>query len=147
MRKVTKLLLVSTLSTGLVGGVLSVAPAYAKGSKAKFCKAALTVGKDVTNPGDATTITEENAAALEKSFKKLSKLAPSGKLKSATKTIASFYGRIADGDSVEDVSTDDGEAYAKASGVFATYLATKCIAESIPDITLPGGGEVSIPGA
>ena len=147
MRKFTKLVLVAGLSTGLVGG-LTATPAFAKGSKAKFCKAVTNLGDDVTQqPTDGTTIPTETAADLERNFKKLAKAAPNGKLKSAVKDIAAYYGQIADGDSVEDISQEDAEAYGEGFATFSQYFATKCISELVPDITLPGGGQVSIPGA
>lgn len=146
MRKVTKLLLVSTLSTGLVGGVLAVSPAYAKGSKAKFCKAALNLGDNVSQPPtDGTEIPTETAADLERNFKKLAKVAPSGKIKKSVKDVAKYYGQIADGDSVADIDEKTATAYGEGFANFGTYLATDCISSVIPDVTLPGG--VNIPGA
>lgn len=147
MHTPTKLFLAATLSTTLVGGLVSASPAFAAGNKKKFCQAATLVGQDVTKQSDPSTISEENAAAFEKGYKKLVKLAPTKKLKSAVKTIASFYGRLADGDSYEDVFADDYEDFGRANLTFGQYLVTACISVNIPNVTLPGGGEVSIPGA
>lgn len=145
MRTTTKLLLTTALSTGLVGGLVSASPAFAAGNKEKFCKATGTVTTDVTID-ESGQLPEDAAADLEKGFKKLAKLAPTKKLKNATKTIAEYYGRIADGEGAEDVSEDFAKDYANATATFGTYVATKCISEVIPDITLPGGAEVEIPG-
>lgn len=137
------------LSAAMLVATTGVATASidAKGSKKKFCEQALKLGTDVTQPSpDATSVPEDTAADLERAFKKLSKAAPSKALKNATATIASYYGELADGSSPADLSAEEGEAYGNATAKFATYLATKCISEVIPDITLPGGGEIDIPG-
>lgn len=85
------------------------------------------------------------STVAQKAFAKLSKLAPSKGLKTATKNIAKYYGEIADGQTPADVSSKAGEAYGKGIAKFGTFIATGCIASSIPDI--PGGGSIpDIPG-
>ena len=147
MRTVTKLLVVAGLTAGLVGGMAGAAPASVGTNKKKFCVAALKLGQGVTQPDpNATTIPEDTAKDLEKAFNKLSKLAPSKGLKTATKNIAKYYGEIADGQTPADVDTPLSEAYAKAVAKFGTFIATGCITASIPDVTIPGGGTIPIPG-
>jgi hypothetical protein len=141
------MLVVGLLGTTLgitVGTASATAP---QGSKAAYCKAVLELGTDVTQPSDdATTIPADTAADLEAAFKKVAKLAPTKAIKKADLTIADYYGQIADGKTPADISSEDGEAYSKAIAKFGTYLATKCITAAIPDVTLPGGGKVEIPG-
>jgi type II secretory pathway pseudopilin PulG len=147
MRTFTKLFIVAGLAAGLVGGMAGAAPASVGASKKQFCASALKLGQDVTQPSqDATTIPEDTAKDLEKAFNKLSKQAPTKALKTATKNIAKYYGQIADGDSPADISTSDSEKYAKGTAKFGVYLATSCISASIPDVTIPGGGTIPIPG-
>jgi len=140
----TKPVAAVAITAALVVGATSVVGASvdAKGSKKKFCNQALNLGSEITQSPDPSSLAEETAADLEKAFKKLAKAAPNKALKNASTTIANFYGEIADGGDVQDLTADDGEAFAKANVKFATYLATKCVSEAIPDITLP---DISLP--
>lgn len=147
MRRVTKPLFVAALAVGMVAGVASAAPASVSDSKKSFCKTALTLGQDIANPTEpGVTLDEDTAGDLEQAFKKLSKQAPTKALKKAAKDVASYYGQIADGESPADISTDEGEKYGEGFAKVSLYAATKCLTAAIPDITLPGGGEVDIPG-
>jgi hypothetical protein len=141
----TKVGIALALGTMLVVGTAGVggASVETKGNKAKFCKQVGKLGEDVTQTApDASTISEETAADLEKAFNKLSKSAPSGKLKTATSNIADFYGQLADGEDVTDVDSGDAEDFAESYANFGTYIATKCLDILIPDVTLP---DISIP--
>lgn len=145
MHRLTKPLVVATLAIGLVGGMASVGSASVSADKKSFCKAALKIQVDAAE-GEVPTVTEDVAASLEKQFRKVAKKAPTKALKNASNTIADWYGEIADGNSATDISTEEGEAYGEAAAKFYSYLGTKCLTEAIPDITLPGGGKVDIPG-
>lgn len=127
------------ITAALVVGATSVVGASvdAKGSKKKFCNQALNLGSDITQSPDPSSLSEETAADLEKAFKKLAKAAPNNALKNASTTMANFYGELADGGDARDIDSDDAKAFAKATAKFGTYLATKCVSEAIPDITLP----------
>jgi hypothetical protein len=123
------------VATAGVGG----ASVDAAGNKAKFCKQAANVGEDATSSGDE--LSEEGAAKLEKQLNKLAKQAPSKNLANATKQMASYFGKIADGD-IDDISAEEAKDFGVAAGTFGIYVATKCVTEAIPDITLP---DVSLP--
>jgi len=147
VRTIIRLLVVTALAGALAVGTAlpGSASVVEKGSKQKFCKAALDIGQQASNPSSATTASE--AKSFAKLFKKLSKLAPSSKLKSATKEIAKFYSRVAKGESFEDVSASEGESYGKALAVFGPYLATDCLSTAIPSIpSIPGVSIPKIPG-
>jgi hypothetical protein len=148
MRTFMTLFVVAGLTAGMVGGVAGTGSASVESaSKKQFCAAALKLGQDVTQPStDATTIPVDTAKDLEKAFAKLSKLAPTKALKTATKNVAKYYGQIADGDDPADISASDGEAYGKGFAKFGVYIATSCVSVSIPDVTIPGGGDIPIPG-
>jgi hypothetical protein len=126
---------VMVVGTAGLGG----ASVDAKGSKAKFCKQAAKVGEDATSSGD--DISEEAAAKLEKQLDKLAKQAPSKNLESATKEMADYFGKIADGD-IEDISAEEAKDFGIATGTFGVYVTTKCLTDAIPDITLP---DISLP--
>lgn len=134
------------LSAAMVVGTAGVAgaSAEAKGNKAKFCKQASNISADVT-PSDNSGYSEETAAELEKALNKVSKQAPTKKLEQATKDMAAYFGELADGTDPEDISTSTYEDFGIASGRFGLYLATKCIGELIPDITLPSLPDISLP--
>ncbi len=147
MHRLTKPLVVATLAIGLVGGMASVGSASVSTDKKSYCQGFNELGQDVTQPDpDSTDIPRETAADLEEKFRDLAKEAPNKKLKKATNTIADWYGEVADSDDATDIDQDLSERYGKAIAKVATYAVSKCIAESIPDITLPGGGKVDIPG-
>ena len=140
----TKPMAALAISAAVIVGTMGVSAASvdAKGSKKKFCTASSKVGSDVDPSTDPSGISEDTAADLEKAFKKLAKSAPNNSMKKAVLTISAFYGRFADGDAPGDVAQDDGVAYAKAAAKFGTYVATKCIAVLIPDVTIP---DIKIP--
>ncbi len=130
------------LSAVMVVGTAGVSGASVEAKSAKkFCKQAVKVGKDIT-PTSGAGLSEDQAAQYEKGFKKLSKTAPNSKIKEATKTMADYFGEIADGTAPEDISAADYEEFGIATGKFGLFLATKCLAESLPDITLP---DISLP--
>jgi hypothetical protein len=150
MRRFTKpaattLFVVALLGTTLgvtVGTASATVPAA---SKAAYCKAVLKVGTDVT-PSSGTTVDKASAKSFQKAFTKLAKLAPTSAIKKQNLTIAAYYGKLANGDTPADIGSKEAEAFGKAFAKFGQYAATECISASIPDITLPGGGKVEIPG-
>jgi hypothetical protein len=124
------------LSAVMVLGAVGTASASvaAKGSKEKFCKQASKVGAEAT--ADGTDVSEETAAKLEKQLNKAAKQAPTKKIENATKEMASYFGKIADGDA-GDISTEEAKDFGIAAGRFGLYLATTCLSVNLPDITLP----------
>jgi hypothetical protein len=126
--------------------------ASVSGDKERFCELALTVGSDITDPGNPQ-LKEENAAKLEAAYRKLVKPAPTKKLKSAVRTIVKYFGRVADGEEAE-ISITLAANFQTANITYGMYLATKCAGDAIitqftlPDgtpLTLPGGGPVTLP--
>jgi hypothetical protein len=115
---------------------VSGASVASKGNKEKFCKQAGNVSDEVS-PDSPGNLSEDDAAALEKAFKKLTKVAPTKAMKQSTKTMAGFYGELADGTDFEDISASEYEEFAIASGKFGVFLVSKCLDVAIPDITLP----------
>jgi len=146
MFRLTKPLAAAVVVAGLVAGLSVAASASVAESKKSYCKA-LTDVSDVTQaPSDATEIPRETAEDLEEVFSNAADEAPTKALKKATKAVAAYYGAVADADEPSDLSTSITLKYGKALGKVGIYLATKCLAAVIPDITLPGGGKVEIPG-
>jgi hypothetical protein len=137
MRRTVRAIVCMGLCAALGGALAGTASAsVADKSVKKFCKRALAAGADLTSVEGTTN--EDAAADLEKSFKKLAKLAPTRKIKKAAKKIAGYYGDLADGDTPDaDLSTE----YVEASGTFSTYLVEKCIVSEIPD-EIPGLDEL-----
>jgi hypothetical protein len=152
MRRFTRPAATTLLVVGLLGTTLGITATGASAtvrhsSQDTYCKAVLKLGDDVQQPDpNATEIPVGTAADLEKAFKTVAKAAPSKAIKKQDLTIAAYYGKVADGTSVADISAKEAEAYGKAYAKFGLYVATKCVASSIPDVTLPGGGKVEIPG-
>jgi hypothetical protein len=144
MKPVAAVAISAAVAVGTMG--VSAASVDAKGTKKQYCKTALHLGSDIQTSPDPSGLSKKNAASLEKSFKKLAKQAPTGALQKASTTIANFYGKIADGDSFQDISSSTAKAYAKAYLTFGTYVATKCVAAAIPDITLPDITLPKLPG-
>lgn len=130
---------VMVVGTAGVGG----ASVPAKSAK-KFCKQAVKVSDDIT-PSSAQQLDEDQAAELETAFNKLTKAAPTKDIKQATKTMAGYFGEIADGTDPEDISASDYEDFGIAAGKFGLYLTTKCIAAQLPDITLPDLPDITLP--
>jgi hypothetical protein len=146
MYRLTKPLVAAVISAGLVAGLSVAASASVSESKKSYC-AALTDVSDVTQaPADVTEIPRETAEDLEEVFSNAAGEAPTKALKKATKAVAAYYGAVADAEEPSDLSTAITSKYGKALGKVGVYLATKCLSSVIPDITLPGGGKVEIPG-
>jgi hypothetical protein len=126
---------VVAISAAVAVGTMGIGAASvdAKGTKKQFCKSAL----HIQGTPDPSGISEKSAASLEKQFKKLAKQAPTSALANASTSIAKFYGKIADGADVSDTSSSAAKSYAKAYLKFGAYVATKCVADAIPDITIP----------
>jgi hypothetical protein len=146
MHRVTKPLFVAALAVGMVAGMASVGSASVADSKKSYCKALTNVSDATQAPSDATEIPRETAEDLEEVFSNAADEAPTKALKKATKTVAAYYGAVADADEPGDLSTTITLKYGKALGKVGIYIATKCLSVAIPDITLPGGGKVEIPG-
>jgi hypothetical protein len=146
MRRLTKPLAAAVLSVGLVAGLSVTASASVAESKKSYCKALTNVGDVTQAPSDADEIPRGTAADLEEVFSDAADEAPTKSLKKATKTVAAYYGAVADTDDPGDLSIAITTKYGKALGKVSIYLLTKCVSAVIPDITLPGGGKVEIPG-
>ena len=144
MRTSTLVFIVAGLTAGLVGGVAGAAPASVGANKKQFCAAALKLGQDVTQPSEdaASSLPPDQQREIARNtvsvVTELNKQAPTKALKTATKNIAKYYRQIADGDSPADISTADGEKYAKGTAKLGAYLATSCLTASIPGVTIPG---------
>ena len=107
MHRVTKPLFVAALAVGMVAGLASTGSASVSDSKKSYCAGFLELGQDVTQPDpDSSSIPRETAADLEDNFRKLAKQAPTKSLKKATKTIAEWYGEIADSETGVEIDTD-----------------------------------------
>jgi hypothetical protein len=131
---------------GGLGGVASATSATK--SQDDYCKAALNVGQDIKQaPVGSEKIPKATAVSFQKTYNKLAKLSPTKELKKANATVAAYYGQLAKGKTPADLGAKQAEAFANAIKTFSLNLATKCVASAIPDVTLPGGGKVSIPGA
>ena len=146
MFRLTKPLVAAVISVGLVAGLSVAASASVAESKKSYCKALTNVGEVTQTPSDATEVPRETAEDLEELFNDAADEAPTKALKKATKVVAGYYGAVADADEPSDLSTAFTSKYGKAAGKVGLYVATKCLAAVIPDITLPGGGKVEIPG-
>jgi hypothetical protein len=134
----TKTIALLAICGATVVGTMGVGSASVaeKGTKKQFCKAAVKVGSDIKPSANPSAYSKKAAAKLEKSFHALESKAPTTSLKNAVADISDFYGQIADGDSASELA-DSAEDYGKAAVKFATYLTTKCVSVSMPDITLP----------
>jgi hypothetical protein len=115
--------------------VVGSASVAEKGTKKQFCKAALKVGNNIRPSAGTSGYSKKAAAKLEKSFHALEAKAPTTSLKNSVATMSDFFGDIADGDT--GAIKDNAADYGKAAVKFTTYLTTKCVSVSIPDITLP----------
>jgi hypothetical protein len=126
------------ISAAVIVGTMGVSAASvdAKGTKKQFCKAAVKVGSNIRPSSNPTGTSKKASAKLEKSFHQLEAKAPTSSLKNAVATMSDFYGRIADGDDLQDIA-GDAVAYGKAAVKFTKYLTTKCISVSIPDVSVP----------
>jgi hypothetical protein len=134
MRRFTALFVSVALSAALVGafaGTASAAVAEKKSVK-KFCKKATDADAARTSvaSGADENAVQDAAGDLETDFKKLAKLAPTKKLKKAVKTMASYYGNIADGQSITEISPEDAQGYATAVQTFSAYLLDKCVSST-----------------
>jgi len=134
MRRFAALFVSVVLSAALGGafaGTASAAVAEKKSVK-KFCNKAADADAARTRvaPGADENALQDTAGDLESDFKKLAKLAPTKKVKKAVKAMASYYGNIADGQSITDVSPEDAQGYATAVQTFSTYLLAKCVSST-----------------
>ena len=124
------------LCVALIAGfaVATTGSASASGPAAsieKFCAKALDVAATSTT---SSPLTPELAADLERQYKRLAKLAPKKKLKKATRTIAAYYGNIADGEITPgDLSDADQKKYNDATAVFTEFFVLECLAEETSD--------------
>jgi hypothetical protein len=132
MRRIAPLLVTAALVLG-VGAVAVAAPAGASApaKTSRFCKAL----KNFNLPDVSGNVNKATAAKAAKQLQKLATKA-TGKVKQATKTLASGLQDIADGGKPQDLLTGD---YIKAAGTFS-LAAVKCYASgiSLPNISLPG---------
>ena len=132
MRRIVPLFVTAALVLGGVAAVAAPVGASAPAKTSAFCKGIKNFDlPDVTGKN----VSEKSAANAAKQLQKLSRKA-TGKLKQATKTLASAFQDIADGGNAGDILTGD---YIKAAGTFS-LAAVKCFASgiSLPDISLPG---------
>jgi|GEM_PF-6039506 len=130
MRRIAPLLVTAALVLG-VGAVAAPAGASAPAKTSRFCKAL----KNFNLPDVSGNVNKSTAAKAAKELRKLASKA-TGKVKQATKTLASALQDIADGGKPQDLLTGD---YIKAAGTFS-LAAVKCYASgiSLPNISLPG---------
>lgn len=138
MRKIVVLVTTAAFAAGLT---LAAAPAGArvadKGNK-KLCTLLTSItidpSSDPTSEGG-----RENAGEYAKALRKAAKKAK-GDIKKTLRTLASFYQRIADNDSPEDIA-EDGEEFGRATTKYAAYIVKNCLGDiSVPDISIPDIG-------
>lgn len=145
MRKLATLF----VTVGVIGGLTLVAAPAGAGvdervaaKTSKFCKAIRSFDiPQVSDDPDGREQAEETAKQLRKIAKKAK-----GKVKKATRTLASAFDALAGGDSAGEVLISAG--YGNAAAVFATAT-LKCLVGdvnlpnvSLPDISLP---DISLP--
>jgi hypothetical protein len=136
-----KLVVVATGMAVAAGLTLTAAPAGASVPAAPkgLCKILTSIQIDPSSdPTEAGG--RENAGKLAKKLNKAAKKAK-GDIKKTLKTMAKYFQLIADDASAEDIA-EMSEAFGKATAKYATYVATTCISENIPDISIP-----DLPGA
>jgi len=140
MRKLATLL----VTVGVIGGLTLVAAPAGAGvdervtaKTSKFCKAIRNFDiPQVSDDPDSREQAEETAKQLRKIAKKAK-----GKVKKATRTLASAFDALADGGSAGEVLISQG--YANAAATFASAT-LKCLVgdAKIPDVSLP---DISLP--
>jgi hypothetical protein len=136
MRNLTKSIVVAVLTAGLVGAFTLSAPAAVaeKKSVKKFCTKLYKVqtDPDLTDTSDLQGSAENQA----KAYKKASKLAPTKKIREATKTIAEYYERLSGLDDFSSPEANYKDEESEAIETLSTYVTTKCL--KIVVTTLPG---------
>jgi hypothetical protein len=132
LRRSLRVAVCAALSAGLVATALGRASASVPGaSTKKFCAKALEVA---ATSATSAPLTPELAEDLQRQYKRLAKLAPKKKLKKATRTIAAYYGNIADGEIVPGDLTDAAQKkYNDATAVFTEFFVLECLAEESSD--------------
>jgi hypothetical protein len=107
------------------------APAVAKTNTTKYCQTYLTFANDLsTNPSSSD---KANAARVQKGLNKMAGYA-SGSLKSATKTLADVYGKIAKG-ATSSVLAGLASKDAAAAGKVSTFVTAHCPAVALASTT------------
>jgi hypothetical protein len=129
MRRIAPLFVTAALVLGF-GAVAAPVGASTPAKTSAFCKGL----KNFDLPDvKGQNVSEKSAANTAKQLRKLSRKA-TGKLKQATKTLASAFQDIADGGKPQDLLSGD---YVKAAGTFA-LASVKCLAGGIELPSLPG---------
>ena len=128
MRRIAPLFVTAALVLG-VGAVAAPVGASTPAKTSAFCKGIKNFSLPEASGGN---VSEKSAASAAKQLQKLSRKA-TGKLKQATKTLASAFQDIADGGKPEDLLSGD---YIAAAGTFSLAV-VKCFASGIELPSLP----------
>jgi hypothetical protein len=115
------------LVVGLTAGTITGAQASVAEKSAKaFCEKLVEISTTVpdVSGGDYTAAARE----FQKLYKKLAKLAPTGKLRKAVKTTAKYYGRLAGGIDPNSAEAGYTDAEVAASTTITDYSRNNCTA-------------------
>lgn len=124
-------------ATVLTGGLIGAAPVGASvGTKdKKFCTAVKKLPSSVDAlPAGTEGVDKKAAAKTAKSIRTAAKSAPR-KVRKAMNTMADLYQRLANGDSITEVLSEDTIDFAKAAATFTVYFTKNCV--DIPEVPQP----------
>ncbi|MEX0663397.1 MAG: hypothetical protein WD598_01350 [Acidimicrobiia bacterium] len=138
MRRFVRALVTSALIAGLIAGTAASAPArVAEKSAKKFCERLLAISSTVPDVSGESGFADASAAFV-KQYKKLAKAAPTGELRKAAKTIAKYYGRIADGVDPNSAAASYNDNEIEAIATITEYSLANCPAAGVgPDASQP----------
>jgi hypothetical protein len=128
--------IVATVAT--VGLTVFATPAgAAKTNPKKFCNAVQTNLTNINSPSGTSDKAE--AKRIQRALNKSAGYA-SGSLKSATKTLADFYGKLATGATSTAALSALAGKYAQAATTFTTYVAKNCPSVILGTTSTTGSG-------
>lgn len=137
MQRVTAAVVSTTVAVGLALAAPAAGSVFVGAQKPKFCRTLEKLSENVviTPPTESGQVDPEQAATSAKGLRKAAKTAPKS-LRKALKTLAAFNERIAAGDALDDIITEQGAELSEASTRYGLYYAGKCLGLQVPS-TLP----------
>ena len=133
MRCLAALVTASVLTGGLVGAAPVGASVGAKDKK--FCTAVKKLPSAVDAlPADTEGVDKKAAAKTATAIRTAARSAPR-KVRKAMNTMADLYRRLADGDSITEVLSEDTIDFAKAAATFTVYFTKNCV--DLPEVPEP----------